>query len=107
MCGAVLARAKLFISGRYHPAIFASLGGTPCVFLGAAAHKMSSLQRVLEYEEIRDFSAFPNDDEIKAICARSGELLKRGEQLREKVKSVAKRRCEEARQITNFIKDNI
>ncbi len=32
LCGAVLAHARLFISGRYHPSIFASLGGTPCIF---------------------------------------------------------------------------
>ena len=43
MCGAVLAHARLFISGRYHPSIFASLGGTPCIFLESHAHKMSSL----------------------------------------------------------------
>ena len=107
MCGAILAKAKLFISGRYHPTIFASLGGTPCVFLGSAAHKMTSLQKVLEYDDIREFSAFPNEEEIEEICVRSEELLNRGERFRERIKAVAKRRCEEAWQIIAFIKGNV
>jgi polysaccharide pyruvyl transferase WcaK-like protein len=107
MCGAVLANAKLFISGRYHPTILASLGGTPCVFLASASHKMLSLQEVLEYEDIREFSAFPSDDEIEEIYVRSKDLLNCGERLREKVKAAAKRRCEETRQMTKFIKDNL
>jgi polysaccharide pyruvyl transferase WcaK-like protein len=107
LAGAVLANARLFISGRYHPTIFASLGGTPCIFLGTTAHKMSSLQRVLEYTDIREFSAFPDDNEIEEIGRRSADLLNRGEGLREKLRAVAKRRCEEALQITKFIKDNV
>ena len=33
--GKILANARIFISGRYHPAILASLGGTPCVFMSS------------------------------------------------------------------------
>jgi ADP-heptose:LPS heptosyltransferase len=59
LCGAVLAHARLFISGRYHPSIFASLGGTPCIFLASHAHKMGSLPRLLQYDLTREFDAFP------------------------------------------------
>ena len=69
MCGAVLAHARLFISGRYHPSIFASLGGTPCIFLGSHAHKMGSLSRVLEYDDHREFNAFPGRSEIAEIVS--------------------------------------
>ena len=104
MCGAVLAGARLFISGRYHPSILASLGGTPCIFLGSHAHKMGSLARVLEYEDGRQFSAFPGESEIADIVAMSRKYLAQGEGLRARIREVARLRCEEASQLPVFIK---
>jgi len=95
-CGAVLAHAELFISGRYHPSIFASLGGTPCIFMGSHAHKMGSLMRVLEYEVQHQFSALPSDAEIEEIVSRARKYLAEGESLRAKIRAVAKARCDEA-----------
>ena len=103
MCGAVLARARLFISGRYHPSIFASLGGTPCIFLASHAHKMGSLGRVLEQENPRQFSAFPDEAELVEIVALAGRLLDQGEALREQIKKTAQRRSEEVLQLPAFI----
>ena len=82
MCGSVLAHARLFISGRYHPSIFASLGGTPCIFLASHAHKMGSLSRVLEYDDHRQFNAFPDDSEIAEIVSTARQYLDQGETLR-------------------------
>jgi polysaccharide pyruvyl transferase WcaK-like protein len=96
LCGAILAHARLFISGRYHPSIFASLGGTPCIFMGSLAHKMGSLSRVLEYEVHREFSAFPTDAEIDAIVTMARHYLDQGEMLRERIKRIARSRSEEA-----------
>jgi polysaccharide pyruvyl transferase WcaK-like protein len=103
MCGAVLANARLFISGRYHPSIFAALGGTPCIFLGSHAHKMSSLARVLEYDDPRQFDAFPNELEIPDIVSTGRKYLNGGEALRARIRSVAKKRCEEAVQLPTYI----
>ena len=107
MAGAILANAQLFISGRYHPSIFASFGGTPCIFLESHAHKMSSLQEVLEYDDGKQFSAFPDESEIREIVSTAKKYLDQGEVLREKIRKVAAIRCEEARQLPAFIEKNI
>ncbi|MGF1531869.1 MAG: polysaccharide pyruvyl transferase family protein [Puniceicoccaceae bacterium] len=65
-CG-ILGRASMFVSGRYHPSILASLNGTPCVFLSSNAHKTRSLQRVLEYSEEREFESLPDDNASEDI----------------------------------------
>ncbi len=96
MCGAVLAHARLFISGRYHPSIFASLGGTPCIFLESHAHKMDSLRRVLQCEASRQFGAFPDNAEIQEIVQIARNYLNQGEKLRASIRQVAKLRCAEA-----------
>lgn len=101
--GAVLAHARLFISGRYHPSILASLGGTPCIFLGSHAHKMSSLSRVLEYGLHRQFNAFPDHDEVGEIVSSAKSYIDEGEGLRARIKHIAKRRCDEALQLPSFL----
>ena len=103
MCGAVLAHARLFISGRYHPSIFASLGGTPCIFLGSHAHKMGSLSRVLEYDVLREFNAFPSDSDIAEIVSTARKYLDEGETLRARIRKVAKLRSDEAAQLPAFL----
>jgi len=95
-CGAILAHARLFISGRYHPSILASLGGTPCIFLGTHSHKTASLSRVLEYAEHRQFSALPEKSETEEIVSLAREYLAQDETLRSRIRNVAKLRCEEA-----------
>jgi hypothetical protein len=104
MCGAVLAHARLFISGRYHPSILASIGGTPCIFLASHAHKMGSLPRVLEYEVHRQFNAFPDDSEIAEIVSTAKQYLEQGEALRDRIKRVAKLRCAEASELPALLK---
>jgi polysaccharide pyruvyl transferase WcaK-like protein len=104
MCGAVLAHARLFISGRYHPSIFASLGGTPCIFLGSHAHKMGSLSRVLEYDVHREFSAFPGESDVAEIVSTATKYLDQGEKLRARIRQVAKLRSDEAAQLPAFLR---
>ena len=104
LCGAVLAHARLFISGRYHPSIFAALGGTPCIFLGSHAHKMQSISRLLEYEDSREFSRVPGESELAEIAAMAKDLLAQGDALRARIKRVAKKRSDEARGLPVFLK---
>ena len=107
LCGAVLAHARLFISGRYHPSIFASLGGTPCIFLGSHAHKMRSLSRLLNYENHMEFDTFPDEAEIAAIVSTARKYLEQGETLRTRIRQVAQMRCEEASQLPAFLKQHM
>ena len=106
-CGAVLGNARLFISGRYHPSIFASLGGTPCIFLATHAHKMGSLAEVLQYQTPRQFNAFPSDSEIPEIVDLARTYLAEGEGLRARIRNVAKSRCEEASQLPAILKRHL
>ena len=92
---AILSRAALFVSGRYHPSILASLGGTPCVFLGTTAHKTGSLAAVLEYDESRTFSVFPDAGETREIVELGRDLLGQGATLRERLIGAARRRWSE------------
>ena len=103
-CGAVLAHARLFISGRYHPSIFAALGGTPCIFLASHAHKMGSLPRLLEYGDQRHFDAFPDHSEIAEIVSLARNYLAGGEALRSRIQEVARLRGEEVMQLPAFLK---
>lgn len=96
MCGAIVANARLFISGRYHASILASLGGTPCIFLGTHSHKNGSLSRLLEYDVHRQFSAFPDDAEIGEIVLMARDYMLQGQSLRSRISNVSRLRCAEA-----------
>ena len=104
MGGAILSRAEVFITGRYHPSILASLGGTPCVFLGADSHKTRSIQDVLQYETKMQFSALPDEKEVEEICELTEQYLARGDSLRSSIRSTAKECAESARRIVDLIK---
>jgi hypothetical protein len=106
-CGAVLAHARLFLSGRYHPSIFAALGGTPSIFLGTHAHKMGSLARLLEYEVLDEFPAFPGASDIAGMVSLAARYLAQGEALRQRIRAVAERRCCEARTLPGYLDEQM
>lgn len=107
MCGAILANARLFISGRYHPSILASLGGTPCIFLGSSAHKMHSLQKILEYKYIREFPLYSSTEETDEILELAKDYLNQGEGLRRRIKAVAEKRSNEAIRLADVIYERV
>lgn len=86
----ILANARVFISGRYHPSILASLGGTPCLLMGSNSHKTISLQYLLEYDNPIEFNVLPDKDDCNAILNLAEEKLSSGNELREKIKSRCK-----------------
>jgi hypothetical protein len=86
----VLANARAFVSGRYHPSIMASLGGTPCVFMKSNSHKTLSLQPILEYKNPREYSVIPSDDETEKIAGDVSRIMSGGGELRRKIKSRAR-----------------
>lgn len=68
----VLANALCYVSGRWHPSILASLGGTPCVMLGSNSHKSAAIYRELKYKETDSivYSNPPSDEDIQAILEK-------------------------------------
>jgi polysaccharide pyruvyl transferase WcaK-like protein len=87
---ALLANARVLVSGRYHPSIMASLGGTPCVFLGSSAHKMRSVQSVLGYERVLQFPVFPDEQQCMQIAAVARSHVQDGDDLRGRLRTVAR-----------------
>ena len=98
----ILSQSKAYISGRYHPSIMASLGGVPCIFMGSNSHKNIGLQKMLEYDEIDEFSACPTERDIIGICNRLVKLLSEN-MGREKIKSAARKRASEATILIKYL----
>ena len=84
--GKILANSRVFISGRYHPAILSSLGGTPCIFMSSNSHKTRSVQELLKYDEMKEYNVLPNEDEINEIVKKAREDIEKGEDLRKRIK---------------------
>lgn len=102
--GKILANARVFISGRYHPAILASLGGTPCIFMASNSHKTTSLQELLHYKSILEYPVLPTDDEIIKIVNDAKEAINEGESLRKKIQSRTDELCKWAETISQLVK---
>jgi polysaccharide pyruvyl transferase WcaK-like protein len=107
MGAAILANARLFVSGRYHPAIMASLGGTPNIFLQSTAHKCRSIQTLLEYKQVREFSVYPCAAELDEIFNLAQQYLSCGEEFRETVAAAVQKRCEEASRLPDLLRERI
>jgi polysaccharide pyruvyl transferase WcaK-like protein/organic radical activating enzyme len=90
LAGYILGKAECFISGRYHPSILASLGGTPCVFMGSNSHKTHSLQSVLGIprDEQITFNALPDSDETELIVREAEKCLKKS---RNEIKKISEK----------------
>ncbi|MEX2410836.1 MAG: polysaccharide pyruvyl transferase family protein [Candidatus Paceibacterota bacterium] len=86
----VLGKAKVFLSGRFHPSILASLSGTPCVFLGANSHKTYSLQHVLEYEQIEVFSFENSKENLNNIIAKIENYIANEKKIRNRIINTVK-----------------
>lgn len=102
----ILQKALCFVTGRYHPAIIASLGGTPCVFLKSNSHKTDSLQKTLEYKKIKTYSAIPVDEEIKKIAENVKTIIKRNDicELRKEIISICGKNAARSKELAKFIK---
>jgi pyridoxine/pyridoxamine 5'-phosphate oxidase len=62
---------------------------------------------VLEYDDHRLFSAFPEDAEIAEIVSTAREYLAQGEALRIRIRQVAKKHYHEAANLPDFLQRHI
>jgi polysaccharide pyruvyl transferase WcaK-like protein len=102
----ILANSRVFISGRYHPAIMASLGGTPCVFLASNSHKTHSIQEVLGYDQIHEFPVVPDPVECERIVDLARQRLAEGERLRDTIRSRSAKLAIEAASVLELLRDH-
>ena len=98
LCAAIVGKAEAFVSGRFHPAILASNGGTPCVFMGANSHKMLSLQHMLEYESPFEYRDIPSEAEIEQLTERTRDVITSNR--RQQMGETARKRGAEAQLVT-------
>ncbi|WP_068471653.1 polysaccharide pyruvyl transferase family protein [Saccharicrinis aurantiacus] len=71
----ILANSELYISGRYHPSIMASLGGTPLICMDSNSHKMPGLQKLLNYGKITEFKLPLSNNNIEKIYSLGEEYI--------------------------------
>ena len=100
----ILANAEVYISGRYHPAILASQGGTPCVFMSSNSHKTRSLQELLNYKKVHEYYVLPSESEIAEIIKDAKDAISKGQSLRDEIKRHAKELCLLANQMEEILK---
>ena len=98
--GLILQNAQCFISGRYHPSILASLGGTPCVYMGSNSHKTVSLQDTLGIE-LTEYPALPDEMDCKEIIKKVQLLIEQNN--RETLKFKAKKNSEMALKLSKIL----
>jgi len=96
----ILAHAELVVTGRYHPAILAGLGGVPCVLLGADSHKTASVQEMLGYPDVHVFPEHPSDADVAAILQRARAVLAQRQRWREGIEAATALRAVEAQRLS-------
>lgn len=101
----ILSSSSLFISGRYHPSIMASLGGTPCIFLKSNSHKTRSLQLLLNYKEIYEYDIILDDETILKIVRIAKEIISQKNTPREKILKRVNCLCEKSSALPKKIKE--
>jgi polysaccharide pyruvyl transferase WcaK-like protein len=100
---AILGNARAYISGRWHPSIMASLGGTPCVFMGSNSQKILALQHMLGYPDPSEHSPWPGAEERKSMVSEVGALLQGGGRLRSRIAGRARALGKDAARITHVL----
>ena len=88
----LLANATAYVGGRWHPSIFAVLGGTPFVPLATNTHKLVGLADLFDLPSPGYW--FPlRRDQVDEIISLASEHANQGERLRERLR----RRAEQLR----------
>ncbi len=104
MAGAmILANASAMVSGRWHPSIMASLGGTPTVMLGSNSHKTSALLEMLPYDHDHPFGTLPTEQESIEIRDLLSQEILAGTDRRAEIAAHAATLGREARTLMDLV----
>jgi len=99
----LMAHARLFVSGRYHPSILSAVSGTPSLFMRSNSHKTRSLPELLAMPDPVEHPFFSEDQPVAALVdatstALAGEATERA-RLRTRVAELA----DEARALPSLL----
>ncbi|MEM4780534.1 MAG: polysaccharide pyruvyl transferase family protein [Halalkalicoccus sp.] len=91
----VLGQAEVYVSGRWHPSIYALTGGTPIVTLTANTYKTAGL---VEHVGLNapTFDALSLDGEVDGIVELASSYVEEGEDLRERLRGRSEELAERA-----------
>lgn len=81
----VLSAAEVYVSGRWHPSIYALVGGTPIVTLTANTHKTRGIVEQAGLDA-PTFDALSLHEAVEPIVELAGSYADRGEALRERLR---------------------
>lgn len=73
----LLAKAEVFVSGRYHPTILASIVGTPSILMRSNSHKTRSLQMMLGTGHVKEHRWFSDGASLSPIFEHIEHALDR------------------------------
>jgi polysaccharide pyruvyl transferase WcaK-like protein len=104
----ILARSRLFVSGRHHPTILAALGGALPVMIGSNSHKNVSLQQLLGVDDPVEADPSLDDGAVSAICERAALAHEsHGDERRAALRARCGELANEAAQLPAAIRDAI
>lgn len=102
---AILANAAAVVTGRYHPAILAGLGGAPGILLGSDSHKTASVQPLLGYPETVVFPTLPDEVTSEAIARRVEIVLAERQAWSDQIQATVARRAEHAAELGPMLRN--
>lgn len=91
----ILGNAAVLVSGRWHPSILALCGGTPILTLTANTFKTQALMDMIG-SETASYDALQLHSHVDAIVSQAAELIARGPNLRNELRSIARKFAEGA-----------
>jgi polysaccharide pyruvyl transferase WcaK-like protein len=108
MLGRILGRCHCLVSGRFHPSIFASLGGASLILMGSDSHKIAALPDMLQLSEIQRtvFPSVPNSRQTEEIASAVERVIKRNED-REITRRVARQNGEKSKQLAKMMVERL
>jgi polysaccharide pyruvyl transferase WcaK-like protein len=82
----LLAHADLLVSGRWHPSILATIGGTPCIMIEGNTHKCRAMAEQFGFPF---FDGLSFNARAGALIGEAQRMIAQGPALREKTKAIA------------------
>ena len=103
----VLGHAAAYVSGRWHPSIFALCGGTPLVTLTANTYKTQALIEQVGHLGGETFDALALHERVEDVVRQTLAFVDQGEDLRAKLRQRADELRDLARRNVRFIERSV
>jgi polysaccharide pyruvyl transferase WcaK-like protein len=106
LLGRILGKCRCFVSGRFHPSILASLGGTPLVLMGSDSVKIQAFPEMLKLPVDRStiYPSVPNSEQISEIYSAVKTIIEQPLN-RKPVREVCRDNGEKAKGLARAIKN--